>query len=252
MSLPARLHDQAVGMHVFYLHGFASSARSSKAMFFAGKLRELGIELHTPDFNEPDFGTLTVTRMVQQVSDAIAKVPGPVVLIGSSLGAFVAVQVALRHPDRTSHMVLLAPALDFGGNRMRSLGDAGIDEWQRTGHLNVFHYGYGRLIPVHYELYADARRYDCVNASLVMPIQVFQGRRDDAVDPAGGRQTDDRHDHNMHVRPFHRRPWVHTSGSLRRLIGASDHLPAEHQRQLVVPMNGADIALASRLPRDES
>ena len=170
-------------MHVFYLHGFASSARSSKATFFAGKLRALGIELHTPDFNEPDFSTLTITRMVDQVSRAIDGVSGPVVLIGSSMGAFVAVQVALRHPDRVSHLVLLAPALDFGGNRMRSLGDAGLEEWQRTGHLNVFHYGYGRMMPVHYELYADARRHDCVNAALAMPIQVFQGRRDDAVDP---------------------------------------------------------------------
>jgi uncharacterized protein len=185
-------------MHIFYLHGFASSARSSKATFFAGKLRELGVALHTPDFNEPDFSTLTIARMVDQVGQAIGELSGPVALIGSSLGAFVAVQVALRHPERISHMILLAPALDFGpstgsgpsrapsrdgGNRMRSLGDTAIDEWRRTGHLNVFHYGYGRMMPVHYELYADARRYDCINAALAMPIQVFQGRRDDAVDP---------------------------------------------------------------------
>jgi uncharacterized protein len=170
-------------MQVFYLHGFASSARSSKATFFAGKLRELGIELHTPDFNAPDFSTLTITRMVDQVSEATEGLTGPVALIGSSMGAFVAVQTAARHPERVSRLVLLAPALDFGGNRMRSLGETGIEDWKRTGRLNVFHYGYGRMVPVHYELYADARRYDSVNAALAMPIQVFQGRRDDAVDP---------------------------------------------------------------------
>ncbi len=170
-------------MNIFYLHGFASSARSSKATFFAGKLRELGVELHTPDFNEPDFSTLTISRMVEQVGRAIEKLSGPITLIGSSLGAFVAVQVALKYPDRVDRLVLLAPALDFGGNRMRSLGDAGLDEWRRTGTLDVFHYGYGRMLPVHYELYADARRHDCVDAALAMPIQVFQGRRDDAVDP---------------------------------------------------------------------
>jgi surfactin synthase thioesterase subunit len=38
---------------------------------------------------------------------------------------------------------------------------------------------------VHYELYTDARRYDCLAADLQMPIQIFQGRRDEAVDPAG-------------------------------------------------------------------
>ena len=73
-------------MNIFYLHGFASSARSSKATYFAGKLRELGIELHTPDLNEPDFSTLTISRMVEQVGKAIEALPGPIVLIGSSLG----------------------------------------------------------------------------------------------------------------------------------------------------------------------
>ena len=171
-------------MQIFYLHGFASSARSSKAAFFTSKLRQHGIELHTPDLNEPDFSTLTIARMVDRISQSIDALPAePVALIGSSLGGFVAVQAALHTPGRIDRMVLLAPALDFGGNRMRSLGDVGLEEWKRTNRLDVFHHGYGRMMPVHYELYADASRYDCVNAALTMPIQVFQGRRDDAVDP---------------------------------------------------------------------
>jgi hypothetical protein len=213
-------------MHVFYLHGFASSAKSTKAGFFAARLRPYGITLHTPDFNEPDFFTLTVTRMIDQVTAAIDALPeGPVVLIGSSLGGFVAVQTALRagagrlkpaattaaaattkpaatpqlpaatkpaaatdpaatgsaHP--VDRLVLLAPALDFSGNRTRDLGDRGLDEWQSTGQLNVFHHAFGRVMPVHYELYSDACGYDCVNARLTMPIQIFQGRYDKSVDP---------------------------------------------------------------------
>jgi hypothetical protein len=190
-------------MHVFYLHGFASSAKSTKAGFFAAKLRPYGITLHTPDFNEPDFSTLTITRMIDQVTGAIDALPeAPVVLIGSSLGGFVAVQTALRagagrlklaaatteeaaagsaHP--VDRLVLLAPALDFSGNRTRDLGDRGLDEWQATGRLDVFHHAFGRVMPVHYGLYSDACGYDCVNARLTMPIQVFQGRHDKSVDP---------------------------------------------------------------------
>ncbi len=172
-------------MHLIYLHGFASSARSSKAAWLAARCAERGVRLVTPDFNEPEFAGLTITRMLAQVDDTIAGLPpGPVVLIGSSLGGFVAVQSALRHAGRVERLVLLAPALDFSGNRLRDLGDRGVDEWRRTGTLNVFHYGFGRIMPVRYALYEDTARYDSMNAPLDIPVQIFQGDRDTAVDPA--------------------------------------------------------------------
>lgn len=169
-------------MRAFYLHGFASSAASTKAAFFAALLRARGVELETPDFNAPDFSSLTITRMVDQVVASIGSSDEPVALIGSSMGAFVAVQVALRVP--VARMVLLAPALEFARGTDLKLGDRTLTEWQRTGETNVFHYGYGRIIPVSYALYTDACDYDCVNAQLTMPIQIFMGRQDTIVSPA--------------------------------------------------------------------
>jgi uncharacterized protein len=170
-------------MRVIYLHGFASSARSTKATFFAEKLAAKGIDMSVPDLNQPDFSTLTVTRMLKQAADAIDAAGDPVALIGSSLGGFVAVQAAVEHADRVQRIVLLAPALDFDGNRLSELGDRGLDEWKASNRLDVFHYAYGRMMPVQYELYADARRYNAFDASLSQPVQVFQGRRDSSVDP---------------------------------------------------------------------
>ena len=184
-------------MTVLYLHGFASSAASTKAAYFTTRFAEHGITLRTPDFNQPDFSTLTVTRMVDQVLAEIeALPPGPVVLIGSSMGAFVAVQATVRHcrlateqhgstlvQSEINRLVLLAPALDFGRRRDLALGDRTHEDWKTHGFTNVFHYGYGRVIPVHYELYADACRYECETISLDLPIQIFQGRNDTVVDP---------------------------------------------------------------------
>jgi uncharacterized protein len=169
---------------VLYLHGFASSARSSKAAFLLARLASAGITLETPDFNDPDFRTLTISRMV---GDVIGRVDGgdsrPVVLIGSSLGGFVAIQVALQRSKAIDRLVLLAPAIDIAGNRMRTLGDRGLEEWRATDRLEVFHYGFGRMMPIRYEFYTDATKYDALGARLDMPIQAFQGCRDTAVDP---------------------------------------------------------------------
>ena len=173
-------------MLVIYLHGFASSAASTKANYFAAKLKERGIPLQTPDLNEPDFSTLTISRMVKQVTDAIDRLPPTteVVLAGSSMGGLVAVHVARQRPERVRRLILLAPALEFAGKTPPALGDRDLEQWRTTGVNNVFHYGYGRILPVGYELYADACGYDCADLALSIPILIFQGRNDTVVDPA--------------------------------------------------------------------
>ena len=81
-------------------------------------------------------------------------------------------------------LILLAPALDFGGNRLHQLGPNGIDEWRRSGRLQVFHYGAGVERHVGFALYEDAAGYDAITLPTTRPTLVFQGDRDDSVDPA--------------------------------------------------------------------
>lgn len=172
-------------MRAIYLHGFASSARSSKAAFLRERFAERGITLECPDFNEPDFASLTISRMIAQVGEAVGEADGsPAALIGSSLGAFVALQAACRWAERIDRLVLLAPAVDLRPQRLGELGDRTLAEWKASGTLNVFHYGFGRPEPLGYGLYEDACSYDAITLSVPHPIQVFQGRRDTAVNPA--------------------------------------------------------------------
>src|SRR5215472_15696987 len=98
---------------VIYLHGFASSPASSKARRFERELRAYGVGFSCPDLNEPDFETLTVTRMVDHAAAAIAHAPAePIALVGSSLGAFVALHAAARDArsgrPRVDRLVMLA------------------------------------------------------------------------------------------------------------------------------------------------
>lgn len=170
--------------HVFYLHGFASSSQSTKGRFLADRLRPFGIELASPDFNEPDFSTLTCTRMIGDVERAVASRPdGPVALFGSSLGAVVAYHAAAGN-SRVDRLILLAPALDIAPSLRRGLGAEKVAQWRRDGSLEVFHHGYNEPRRVGYALLEDCERYDPFTTRLDIPILVFQGRRDASVDPA--------------------------------------------------------------------
>ena len=185
---------------VLYLHGFASSPQSTKATMLAERLRPHGGILRAPDFNQPDFSTLTVTRMLGQVDQELRDLPpGPVALIGSSLGGFVAVHAAARQhattedtrnpsavpasPARIAQMILLAPAFEFGSNRMRELGPGGIERWRATDRLDVFHHAYREQRTVGYALYEDAQRYDAYALRLTVPTLIIYGTRDESVDP---------------------------------------------------------------------
>ena len=132
--------------------------------------------------------TLTATRMLAELGAAIAALPaGPVALIGSSLGGFVAIHAAARQPTTATHpitrLVLLAPAVDFASGRDGWLTEAELDDWRRTDRRDVFHYAYGQTLPLRYALYEDAHGYDAFAARFDVPALAFQGSRDTVVNP---------------------------------------------------------------------
>jgi len=182
MPLLAGLPASAVT--VFYLHGFASSAKSTKAGYFAEHLREHGIALRCPDFNEPDFATMTVTRMLDRLGAEIARAPhGPVALMGSSLGGMLAVLAAAKFTSRVDKLVLMAPAVMFAKPGHHLLTPERVDDWRRRGALPFFHYAYNEERPLNYAFYEDSLRYDAFETAFDQPALIFQGLRDASVDP---------------------------------------------------------------------
>src|SRR5438270_3120218 len=95
---------------VVYLHGFASGPQSSKARFFAQKLAEEGIDVEIPQLDCGDFRNLTMTRQVDVLERAVGG--RPAILMGSSLGGYLAAWYAARH-EEVEKLVLMAPAFQF-------------------------------------------------------------------------------------------------------------------------------------------
>jgi uncharacterized protein len=180
VPLPGRVSDAAV---IFYLHGFASSARSTKAAYLTERLEERGRELRCPDFNQPDFATLTLTRMLDQLRDEIERTREPATLIGSSLGGTVAVLTAEALGPAIDRLVLLAPAVMFAREGHHLLPPERLEQWRRLGELPFFHYGEGAERMLNFAFYEDSIRYNPFDARFNQPTLVFQGRYDASVDP---------------------------------------------------------------------
>jgi pimeloyl-ACP methyl ester carboxylesterase len=173
-------------MRYLWLHGFASGPTSSKGQFVKERLRERGIELAIPDFNEPAFFGLTVSRMLQRI-DALTDGTDGVVLFGSSLGGFTAATWAAMRPGQARALVLLAPAFDLGPRWAARMGDAELSKWRSCGRYAFDHYARGRKEDLSYEFLADAQRYPSFPLPHC-PALVIQGTKDDVVDPALARE----------------------------------------------------------------
>lgn len=162
---------------IVYLHGFASGPSSKKARFFAGRFAELGIPLDVPDLAEGDFENLTIGGQLRVVEHAARG--GPVTLIGSSLGGYLAALYASRHPQ-VEKLVLLAPAFCFPTRWPAILGPQKLREWRRTGKLPVFHYGVGGMRDLGSAVLEEAHHYEDYPA-FSQPALILRGAHDDVV-----------------------------------------------------------------------
>ena len=85
-------------MNYLYLHGFASSPQSTKARYMQKKFAELGLALDVPDLNLTDFSTVTLSEQLAYLNLTYLSNGEPLVVIGSSLGGFLAIQLAAQNP----------------------------------------------------------------------------------------------------------------------------------------------------------
>lgn len=166
-----------MSLQLVYLHGFASSPGSMKARFFRERLRALGLDLRVPEL-APDFRRMTISSQLAVVEPLLEH--GPTVLLGSSLGGYLASLLAARRSDRIAGLVLFAPAFGFARRWQARLGAQAMAQWRRDRTLRVFHYGKGREEKLSVGLMDDAEAYED-RPEPSCPALVFAGRRDDAV-----------------------------------------------------------------------
>jgi uncharacterized protein len=166
---------------IVYLHGFASSPQSSKARFFAERFREIGVPFLAPQLDEGNFEGLTIGGQLRVVEKAAAG--EPVVLMGSSLGGYIAALYAARNPKEIEKLVLLAPAFQFPTRWRERYSEEELELWRLRGSIPFFHYGFNEERALGFQMVEDALKYEDEPA-FEQPALVLHGRRDDVAPAA--------------------------------------------------------------------
>jgi pimeloyl-ACP methyl ester carboxylesterase len=110
--------------------------------------------VEVPILDQGDFTSLTVTGQLEAVSNAVSGKPA--VLMGSSLGGYIAALFASRHA-LVEKLILMAPAFRFPSRWRERYPAPEMHRWKRNGTYPIFHYGYGREVPLAYRFVEDSQ-----------------------------------------------------------------------------------------------
>jgi pimeloyl-ACP methyl ester carboxylesterase len=162
------------------LHGFASGPRSRKNEHFRALFAARGIDLVTPDLDQPSFARLSFAAMKDEVERAWeADGRKKLRMIGSSLGGYMAAWFAAAHPERVDRLILLCPAFDLAGRWRELITPERLATWKDTGWLE-FDDARGEAVPLHYAFFLEGHQVPRMPA-VPCPTIVIHGRRDETV-----------------------------------------------------------------------
>jgi pimeloyl-ACP methyl ester carboxylesterase len=203
---------------ILYLHGFASSPFGRKVE----RLREIltdPYEIHARDLNVPSFEKLSFDDMVRVATGAANKIRAEL-LIGSSLGALVALELARK--GLGVPLVLVAPALGFGVRWVEKLppGDP----------IPFFHHGQGREIPIHRAFFEDMASRNLEAVPPAPPVSIVMGEQDESVPYDGVRRVWEEWEGSGRLAPGSR--FVSIPGGDHGLVDHVDRI-ADEVRRLV-------------------
>lgn len=175
---------------VLWLSGFKSEMTGTKAAALDAWAERTGRGYTRFDYfghgaSSGDFRRGTVSRWRDDALAVIDKVTkGPLVLVGSSMGAWIALLAALARKDRVAAMVLIAPATDFtealiwetlSEKQRREIETKG--EWLRPSAYDTDPY------PITRDLIEDGRQHLLLGRTIdvSVPVHILHGMDDNDV-----------------------------------------------------------------------
>ena len=203
----ALMRVRGAGPTVVWIGGFRSDMEGTKALALDAAARERGWNYVRYDHfahgaSSGDWRKATIGRWREDAVAVIDSLEGPVIPVGSSMGGWVALLLALARPADLAGLVLVNPAPDFTEDLMwPGLADHERQAILREGETLVVEDGLGPYVLTR-RMFEEARDWLLLRGALPVsaPVHILQGRADDVV------------------------PWRHQSALIERLTGADVRL----------------------------
>jgi pimeloyl-ACP methyl ester carboxylesterase len=174
-----------------FLGGFRSDMTGTKATFLEAWARDRGRAFLRFDYtghgtSSGDFVDGTIGDWADDAAEALARLTeGPQILVGSSMGGWIALLLARRMPERIAGLVGIAAAPDFTEDSIWAGMDAAtrarLCEQGRIDLPSDYHDG---SFPITLRLIEDGRRHLVLREPLPLPfpVRLLHGTADRDVD----------------------------------------------------------------------
>ena len=183
-----RRPDTDKGAHpgVMFFGGFLSDMTGTKASHLDGWAAAAGRAFTRFDYfahgaSSGDWEDATISRWREDALTVLDEATqGPQILVGSSMGAWMALLAALARPDRVKALVLVAPAADFTEALMWETFPLHVREAiEREGRWRAPS-AYGEPYLITKQLIEDGRRWSILNQPIAVtcPVRILQGYAD--------------------------------------------------------------------------
>ena len=187
----AHVKRPGTGPGVMFLGGFRSSMHGAKALAIEAHCRETGRACLRFDYSghghsDGQFEAGTIGHWLDDALHILDHVAdGPQILVGSSLGGWIALLVALRRPERVAGLLGIATAADFTAHVHEKLfSNVQRQQLSATGRVLVPDCHGGEPFAITRRLIEEARTHLLLkrrSLPITVPVRLLHGQKDQDV-----------------------------------------------------------------------
>ncbi|HJD55959.1 MAG TPA: alpha/beta hydrolase [Rickettsia endosymbiont of Pyrocoelia pectoralis] len=175
---------------VIFLHGLMSSMNSTKALYLIDYCKKNNYNFTIFDnFGHGEslgtFADQTISDWLEGVELVLDKlIEDQAIIVGSSMGGWLALLTALKFPNKVKGLICLAPAPDFTEEIWQNISAEDQIKMQKEGVLEIGGKRCSYTYPIGYKLIEDAKKHLLLTKNEInidVPVHLIHGMLDEDV-----------------------------------------------------------------------